>query len=533
MTIETQEILELTFRAEAPHSDPFWDVTLDIEASSAAGTRLFPCYWAGGDLWKARIAFQEPGPYSLKTVCSNPADKGLHGLCFEAEAVPYSGIDPLKRHGRLKASADRRRLEFADGTPFFWLGDTWWMGLTGRLGFPGDFLTLLSDRVKKGFTLVQIVAGIYPDMDEFDPRGENEAGNPWTPGNETIDPDYFLYMDRRIDALLAAGLVPCIVACWGYYADILGFDRLSRYWRYLIARYGAANVIWCLAGEATMPWYGYHTDPEEFEQRRQSQKDFWSRMARYVRAADPYGTLTTIHPSAASRECVEDPASIDIEMLQSGHESSFSYNYSLELIDKSLKAEPRMPVVQSEVCYEGICEGNRQEAQRQLFWSNMLSGAAGYTYGANGIWQLNAPEWPYGPSPHGASWGTDFWQDAMNYRGSSELGTGKRILEKYSWHRLRPDSSLATPHRQTVEADLCFGAACEDTRVFYLPRFCPVPTFHRLTQEWEGILVNPSDGAEQPLDPIVPDEKGDWLFCCGGLHVLPVMRDWVVVLKKK
>jgi len=64
-----------------------------------------------------------------------------------------------------------------------------------------------------------------------------------------------------------------------------------------------------------------------------------------------------------------------------------------------------MPVLVGEVCYEGIMEANREEIQRPLFWGCMLSGAAGHTYGANGIWQVNIKEKPSGPSPHGISWG--------------------------------------------------------------------------------------------------------------------------------
>ena len=54
--------------------------------------------------------------------------------------------------------------------PFFWLGDTWWMGLTKRLLWPEGFKLLTADRVKKGFTVIQIVAGLYPDMVPFDSR---------------------------------------------------------------------------------------------------------------------------------------------------------------------------------------------------------------------------------------------------------------------------------------------------------------------------------------------------------------------------
>jgi len=38
------------------------------------------------------------------------------------------GEDILFRHGQLRVSIDRRYLEHLDGTPFFWLGDAWWMG---------------------------------------------------------------------------------------------------------------------------------------------------------------------------------------------------------------------------------------------------------------------------------------------------------------------------------------------------------------------------------------------------------------------
>ena len=48
-----------------------------------------------------------------------------------------------------------------------------------------------------------------------------------------------------------------------------------------------------------------------------------------------------------------------------------------------------MPVIDGEVCYEGIGEACRQEVQRLMFWACVLNGACGHTYGANGIWQVN------------------------------------------------------------------------------------------------------------------------------------------------
>ena len=94
---------------------------------------------------------------------------------------------PLFQHGPLRTSSDKRHFEHDDGTPFFWLGDTWWFGLCKRFGWPEDFKALTADRVKKGFTVVQITSGLNPEAtgggtSPFDPRSMNEAGYAWEMG---------------------------------------------------------------------------------------------------------------------------------------------------------------------------------------------------------------------------------------------------------------------------------------------------------------------------------------------------------------
>ncbi len=96
-----------------------------------------------------------------------------------------------------------------------WLGDTWWLGLAGRLPWPEGFKTLTTDRLAKGFSVIQIVAGPYPDMMPFDPRGANEAGFPWEEGYARINPAYFDLADRRLDWIAESGLLPCLVGAWG------------------------------------------------------------------------------------------------------------------------------------------------------------------------------------------------------------------------------------------------------------------------------------------------------------------------------
>ncbi len=59
-------------------------------------------------------------------------------------------------HGRLKVSQNGHYLQFEDGTPFFWLGDTGWE-LFHRLTLP-EIKQYLDNRSAKGFTVIQAVA---------------------------------------------------------------------------------------------------------------------------------------------------------------------------------------------------------------------------------------------------------------------------------------------------------------------------------------------------------------------------------------
>ena len=61
--------------------------------------------------------------------------------------------------------------------------------------------------------------------------------------------------------------------------------------------------------------------------------------------------------------------------------------------------------------------------QRYLFWSFMLSGAAGHTYGAAGIWHASVEGDP-GIDPV-YDWTT--WKEGMNYPGSTQLRLGKIV----------------------------------------------------------------------------------------------------------
>lgn len=523
--------VEITFTAQRLHADPFAGVVLDILFDETGGTpRKVPAFWAGENVWKVRYASPIPGAHRWRSACNDDADGGLHGVEGTVEVVPYTGDNPLFAHGPVRVAADHRHLEHADGTPFFWLGDTWWMGLCHRLQWPGDFQKLAADRRAKGFNVVQIVAGLYPDMPAFDPRGANEAGFPWEPDYARIRPAYFDAADRRLRHLVDQRLTPCIVGAWGYFMPWMGVEKLQAHWRYLIARYGAWPVVWCAAGEANLPWYlakGFPYDDRE-------QVHGWTEVLRFIRATDPWRRPLTIHPTAinqyTARHATDEVALLDFDMLQTPHGRREAVPVTVKAVRESYAAEPVMPVLDGEASYEKLLDSIEADWPRAMFWVAMTNGACGHTYGANGIWQVNRRDQPHGASPHGGNYGTIPWVDAMNFPGSSHMAIGKRFFESLPWTALKPLPGTArweTP--KEGDAPLTGPQACglsDRLRVVYAldPRAVVVEGLKE-GATYRVTLLDPVTGQREP--------RGETRADSGLLRLEPPAHghDWVILLE--
>lgn len=437
--------VEFALTARLPHRDPFNTVTLDAVFTDPTGrTFRVPAFWAGGDTWKIRYASPVVGRHTWRSEASCPDDAGLHGATGEVEVTAYTGTNPLYRHGPVRPAANRRYLEHADGTPFFWLGDTWWMGLCTRLPWPDGFQKLAANRVAKGFNVVQIVAGLYPDMPAFDPRGANEAGFPWTENYGAMRPEYFDAADLKLRHLVEQGLMPCLVGAWGYFIPWMGAAKLQQHWRYLIARYGAWPTAWCIAGEANMPWYLVPNFP--YIDRDQVRE--WTKVMRHVRETDPFRRPITIHPTAinryTSRHATDDATLLDFDMLQTPHAQNEGVPITVRAVRESYADPLTLPLIDGEPCYEMLGDSLLTAWPRRAFWSCLMNGACGHTYGANGIWQCNQPNQPHGNSPWGGGYGRITWEQAMNLPGSTHVSLGHHLLASYPWHEFTPHPEWAT-----------------------------------------------------------------------------------------
>ncbi|MBN1865325.1 MAG: DUF4038 domain-containing protein [Victivallales bacterium] len=227
-------VAELDFIPFENHKDTFSEAEFSATFTAPDGScKTVPGFRTNTGKWKIRYSSAVRGMHSYRTTCSENGDSGLEGKTGEIMVEAYRGKNSLLLHGPVEVAADGHHFQHSDGTPFFWLGDTWWMGLCKRMTWPKGFQMLAKDRVKKGFTVIQIVAGLYPDMPAFDERGANEAGFPWDKDYKRINPEYFDIADRRIQYLVESGLAPCIVGCWGYFLPWMGIEKMEKHWRNL------------------------------------------------------------------------------------------------------------------------------------------------------------------------------------------------------------------------------------------------------------------------------------------------------------
>ena len=534
---ETNVPLEFSLKSEKRYKDIFNEVEVDIIFTSSSGEKFkLPCFWKGENQFGVRVSFSKEGVYEWESICSNKDDRGLNQKKGKIKVVEYKGKNPLFIHGRLRISENKRYLSHQDGKPFFWLGDTWWMGLCKRLKWPEEFKQLTDDRVKKGFTLIQIVAGLYPAMAFPDERGKNEAGYPWDKDYKRINPYYFDMADLRFFHLINSGLIPCIVGCWGYYLKWMGIEKIKKHWKYLIARYSSYPVVWCAAGEYDHPFYLSETPQEDENLQRKG----WLEVINFIKEIDPYKNPVTVHPGSFTREVEGYSEILDFDMLQTGH-SDDSIKNNVYRVKQSYQAKPTMPVVVGEVAYEGIGGQCKEQIQRLSFWASILNGACGFTYGASGIWEVNRKDEIFGPGPSGMCYGNTSWEEAMRFPGSKQIGISKKLLEKYRWwdFQIRPDwiEVDVSPENKEKNYYPYVAGIPGEIRIVYIPFFYQDFKIKKIERnvKYKAFLFNPENGEIIDKGIVKPDKEGNWELpplVKNSYRRLPIYQDWVLVLER-
>jgi hypothetical protein len=133
----------------------------------------------------------------------------------------------------------------------------------------------------------------------------------------------------------------------------------------------------------------------------------------------------------------------------------------------------------------------------------------------------------------GDTWYWTTWQEGMNYAGSTQLGLGKKLLEKYPWWRFEP-------HPKWVDAGCHAAGIHGEVRFIYLPRRniynWDGPTVRNLEPDvaWHAYYFDPAPGRQ--FDQGVLKARAQ----AGDTTAQPVEfkknvpspQDWVLVLER-
>ena len=165
-------------------------------------------------------------------------------------------------------------------------------------------------------------------------------------------------------------------------------------------------------------------------------------MARGIRKVDSKH-LITFHPRGGrwATQHFNDEW-LDLDMFQTGH-SRQANDYNFVATCKAIS--PLRPIINGEPGYENIPNQLSRKAlygwlddsdvRSSAYWS-MLSGAAGYTYGCNDIWQM------YSIDRVPKILARTGWQKAIHLPGSTYVMYMKELLISFPWQDMTFDQSI-------------------------------------------------------------------------------------------
>ena len=426
------------------------------------------------------------------------------------------------KHGRLEVTKDGHYLQYEDGTPFFWLGDTGWE-LFHRLK-KEEIEKYLENRRQKGFNVIQAV--ILAEFDgltkpnqygelpliELDPAKPNEK--------------YFELIDWTIrqarNKKMFMGLLPTwgdkVMKLWGKGPMVFTNGNAHAYGKWLGDRYKSfENIIWILGGDR--PAFNDSVDNREI----------WRSMAKGILEGTNQNALITYHPwgEASSTKFWPDEPWLDIHMLQSGHAKKD--NPVWEWIKRDRELKPTKPILDAEPNYEdhpinwdkknGYFRDN--DVRRQSYRS-VFSGGCGVTYGNQAMWQF------YSEREEPIAYPERSWMETLDRPGAFQVGYLKKLIESRSVTDRIPDQSIIRSGQGEKDK---YVTAFRDKNNSYCMVYLPVGNKVLLDlsfmagKEITVWLFNPRTGsASKPITfsknevkDFIPPETGD-------------QNDWVLVI---
>ena len=570
------EELELVFEAEERCGNPYTDVDFWVDLDGPGFRKRCFGFWDGGNVYKARVTATTPGKWTW-TSGANREDGGLCGRRGDFTAVSSTerelGANPNRR-GFVRATADGRGLEYADGTPFFLLGDTWWSAPTYRYPWYDDdelrpvgpemgFKDMVRFRKAQGFNSIAVLAALPNWANDGHPNNlrtedgvgiraawvdrrtgsakdmHNAGGRPFefpgtVPGFEEvfpdvdrINPEYFREFDRKIAYLTDQGFVPFlevarrdITQAWQEFHDWPG--SYIRYARYVWARCQARNLVF---SPIHFDWKGTAAHPRDF--------NAVGNVLVVEQGIPPFGQLASANanPSTLSHFGDHDEAPW-IGLHQIGNKREHDFYWYLTQIYHAQKPKPAL---NGEPYYSGLilgdqvaAPGNTPEDDRYvrsgMYGSFLSGGFAGHIYGAQGLWGGDVE-----PEAEVLQWDALQWSSANFLRHLPTFA----FCEGTRYRELVPNSELIAPNKAGDPKGyegwaFCARTSGKDLYLLYFEKGCPRGMVRGAIHDavYAASWFDPREGTWVAAGAVQADELE-----CIVLPEKPDEEDWGLRLK--
>ena len=349
-------------------------------------------------------------------------------------------------NGKLQVSQNQRFLQFENGEPFFWLGETGWL-LPEQLD-RGEANYYLGRCREAGYNVVQVqtIDGV-PAMNVYG-QLSNIDGWDFSKINQKGVYGYWDHMDYIIRQAEQNGIyIGMVCICGGLVKrGLLTAQDAKKYGTFLANRYkNSPNIIWIMGGDI----------------QGDINPDVWETLAKTIKSIDK-NHLMTYHPRGryTSAKWWSKADWMDFHMFQSGHrkygQRMGNADYPIPdnteednwmYVDSTWAYKPIKPVLDGEPSYEAIPKGlhdkNEQywqacDVRRYAYWS-VFAGSFGHTYGHNAIMQM----WKPG---HGTSYGDVAkmkpWYEALEDPGFNQMKYLKNLMLSFPVFDRVPDQSI-------------------------------------------------------------------------------------------
>lgn len=357
---------------------------------------------------------------------------------------------------------------YKDGQRFFYLADTCWSAFT-NLTLP-DWKFYLDTRKAQGYTAIQInLLRQYDSSCPFKGREpfavvEHDDGS-YEYDFSKINTSYFDNVEKMLEQMNERDMVPSLVLLWGNFVpdtwmshfvknNTIPFEHIRSYIQYVVNRFKKFNPIWFISGDV-----GF-VDNEN--QRCEAAIKYYREVLESAKEVDPDG-IYTFHINGESYELPDEfKKQISFFSYQSGHAQT-GQNTAFIIPQKLRKSGYEGPIVDAEICYEGLQKMHSQYPERysafevrKAAWRAVLAGAdMGVGYGAFGLWPLkdnSRPEsklaklLPFKLMPYD-------WRQCLQFRGANDMGFLKNIVLKYAPNGFSPIENVCDENSGIVAAE--------------------------------------------------------------------------------